>query len=291
MSAAAGRRGRGGRGGGGEVENEERWLLTYSDMITLLMALFIVMWAISSVNISKFNQLKASLQSAFSARVLPANSSILSGQQSPFEQDGSPVQPLDPSSSASQAATSSSTSGQISSQISAPITQAAAQQDLDNLIRIKQQIEQYARAHGFAQLVSAKIDQRGLVVRLLTDNVLFSSGQAELNPQGFPILGEIAKALSQDAIVNPVRVEGNTDDVPIHSAQYPSNWELSTSRADAVLEFLLGHGIAPKRLSATGYGDVNPVASNGTPAGRASNRRVDIVILRRSFGSEGSSTP
>jgi chemotaxis protein MotB len=281
-------RGRRSRGGGGEVENEERWLLTYSDMITLLMALFIVMWAISSVNISKFNQLKAALQSAFSAKVLPANSSILTGQQSPFSQDGSPVQPLNASSSASQVVTVRSIKAELASKISASIATQAAVQDVENLLHIEQVVQQYAKDHGFAKLVSTKIDQRGLVVRLLTDGVLFDSGQAQLKPQGLPLLAEISKLLASADIVNPVRVEGNTDDVAIHSAQYPSNWELSTARADAVLEFLLGHGVVPKRLSATGYGDVNPVASNETTTGRATNRRVDLVILRRSFGSEGS---
>jgi len=285
MSAAGGRRS---RGGSDSHENEERWLLTYADMITLLMALFIVMWAISSVNISKFNQLKAALQSAFSAKVLPANQSILTGQQSPFSQDGSPVQPIDASSSASQVVSVRSLKTQISQNISNAIANQATMQDVENLVHIQQEVQQFAAAHGLEKLVSTRIDQRGLVVRLLTDGVLFDSGQAALNPSGIPLLGEIAKLLSSSDIVNPVRVEGNTDNVAIHSSQYPSNWELSTARADAVLEFLLAHGVAPKRLSATGYGEVNPIASNAHAAGRAKNRRVDLVILRRSFHSQGS---
>jgi chemotaxis protein MotB len=288
MSASAGSRRA--REGGSDHDNEERWLLTYSDMITLLMALFIVMWAISSVNISKFNQLKASLQSAFSAKVLAANDSILSGQQSPFSQDGSPVQPLDQSSSPTQVVQVRSLAAKISNNISASIAAAASQQDVDNLLHIQQIVEQYAKQHGLSQLVTTKIDQRGLVVRLLTDKVLFRSGQATLEPEGVPLIGEIAKLLSASDIVNPVRVEGNTDDVAIHSARFPSNWELSTARADAVLEVLLAQGVAPTRLSATGYGDVNPIASNATAAGRARNRRVDIVILRRSFGQKGTSS-
>jgi chemotaxis protein MotB len=281
MSASAGGRKR----GGGEVENEERWLLTYSDMITLLMALFIVLWAISSVNISKFQQLKASLNSAFSAKVLPASTSILSGQTSPFEQPGSPIQPLEQSVSPSSAVvTVQSVAQQISARISASIAAKASQQDESNLRHIQQLVRQFARQNGLTAIVKTQIDERGLVLRLLTDKVLFASGQATIEPAGIPLLTDIANLLAAPDIPNPVRVEGNTDNQPIHSARYPSNWELSSARADAVLEFLLSGHVSAGRLSATGYGDVNPIASNSTAAGEAANRRVDIIILRRSFG-------
>jgi chemotaxis protein MotB len=256
------------------ADNDDRWLLTYSDMITLLMALFIVMWSISSVNIAKFDELKASLKSAFSGKVLPGNDSVLTGQTAPFDQDGTPVQMINP---VDQQPIFSMKS------ISASITQSAARQDTENLKHIQQEVERYAQQHGFASEVRTTINERGLVVRLLTDKVLFDSGSAVLQPQGLPLLGEISRLLTRADIVNPVRVEGNTDDVPIHSAVYPSNWELSTARADAVLEFLLGKGVKPKRLSVAGYGEQNPIASNATAAGRSTNRRVDLVILRRSF--------
>lgn len=285
MSAAGGRSR---RGGGEAPENEERWLLTYSDMITLLMALFIVMWAISSVNISKFDQLKAALRSAFSAKVLPADTSILSGQTSPFAQDGSPIQPLNEANSppnTSSVITVNNLAAQISQKVSSALQNAAAQQDQNNLAHIQQIVQQYAAAHGFAHDVSTSIDTQGLVVRLLTDNLLFQSGQATVEPQAAPLLGEIAHLLSAGGISNPVAVGGYTDNQPIHSAAYPSNWELSSARADAVLEFLAGHGVADTRLSATGYGAVKPIASNATPNGRAENRRVDIVILRQASGA------
>ncbi len=279
MSAGGGR-----KRGGGEVENEERWLLTYSDMITLLMALFIVLWAISSVNISKFQQLKVSLQSAFSAKVLPSNNSILTGQQSPFDQNGSPVQQITTPAPTSQILSVASVQQQISARISASIAAKAVAQDQDNLVHIQQLVRQFARQHGLSAIVKTRIDQRGLVLRLLTDKVLFASGQATVEPAAVPLLTEIAHLLAAPDIVNPVRVEGNTDNVPISSSRYPSNWELSSARADAVLEFLLSDRVSAKRLSATGFGDVNPLASNSTAAGRAANRRVDIIILRRSFG-------
>lgn len=271
MSArAAGSR----RGGAEEAHADERWLLTYSDMITLLMALFIVMWSISSVNISKFDQLKASLKSAFSGKVLPNNTSILTGQSAPFEQDGSPIKPVNQPNSQPAFTMSSITSS---------ISQAAARQDAENLHHIQQQVQQYAAEHGFASEVRTTINQRGLIVRLLTDKVLFDSGDAVLRPAGEPLLVEIAHLLTRADIVNPIRVEGNTDDVPIHSAVFPSNWELSTARANAVLEFLLSRHVKPGRLSVGGFGQQNPIATNATAAGRAANRRVDLVILRRSF--------
>ena len=277
---------RGRRGGGGEHGGDERWLLTYADMITLLMALFIVMWSISSVNISRFDQLKASLKSAFSGKVLPANNSILTGQQAPFDQDGTPIQPPVPN-EPSQAIQAPS----IQANIAASIQQAQTQQETDSLKKVAEEVKAYAQAHGLQGVVQEKILERGLVVRLLTDKVLFTSGQATLRPEAFGLLGDIAHLLAAPDIPNNVRVEGNTDSQPIHSAQFPSNWELSSARADAVLEFLLSHGVQAHRLSATGYGDVNPIASNASEAGRATNRRVEIVILRRSFNTPTTEGP
>jgi chemotaxis protein MotB len=276
-------KGRRRKGAGAGAHADERWLLTYSDMITLLMALFIIMWAISSVNISKFDQLKASLRSAFSGKVLPDNTSVLQGQQAPFEQDGAPIQPINQPNSQPVLQIQS-----LTAQISQSISQAAGQQDQQNLQRIAQQVRTYAKAHGFANDVKETIDERGLVVRLLTDKVLFASGQAVLQPRAYPLLNEISGLLAAPGIPNDVRVEGNTDDVPIHSARFPSNWELSSARANAVLEFLLAHGVQAPRLSSAGYGAENPIASNATDAGRATNRRVEIVILRRSKGASSS---
>jgi chemotaxis protein MotB len=262
-----------------EEHADERWLLTYSDMITLLMALFIVMWSISSVNISKFDELKASLQSAFSGKVLPANTSIMQGQTAPFAQDGSPIQPINQPNSQPAFEMGS---------IEADLQRAAAQQDLESLKKIRSQIESFARTHGFSGRLRTSIDERGLVVQLLTDDVLFDSGHAVLKQRSLPLLSQIATLLARDGIVNPVRVEGNTDNVPIHSALFKSNWQLSTARADAVLEYLLARGVSPTRLSLAGYADQKPVASNATAAGRSLNRRVNLVVLRRSF--EGSPT-
>jgi chemotaxis protein MotB len=257
-----------------EDHADERWLLTYSDMVTLLMALFIIMWAISSVNISKFDQLRASLRAAFSAKLLPEASSVLNGQRSAFDEQGSPIHPVSEGQSKEPAFKMVS--------IATQLYDSARRQDVVNLRRIRRRIQVYAREHGFESSIATKIDERGLVVRLLTDDVLFDTGEATLKSKSVPLLTEISGLLARD-VPNPVRVEGNTDSVPISTAEFRSNWELSSARANAVLEFLLGHGVAPRRLSATGYGDQRPIASNATADGRSRNRRVELVVLRRTF--------
>jgi chemotaxis protein MotB len=259
-------------GGGGHDAGMERWLLTYADMITLLLALFIVLWSISSVNISKFIELKKSLHSAFSGQVMSGSTAILSGGTAPLEQQGEPVTSIVPSPNVKQSIINS-------------INTAADKQDTSNLQRIQQELDAYSKAHGLQSSIKTSIDERGLVIRVLTDDLLFDPGQATLNPASAPLLAHIARMVDADAMTNAIRVEGNTDDIPISTAQFPSNWQLSTGRADAVLTSLLGHGVKPARLSVAGYADQHPIASNATPEGRALNRRVEIVVLRRSQGS------
>jgi chemotaxis protein MotB len=269
-----------------EAHADERWLLTYSDMLTLLMALFIVMWSVSSVNTSKFKDLATSLRSAFSGRVVPGNTAVLAGQTSPFAQPGTPVQQINPGSAAGFTPTD------IRSQLAASITNAAARHEAESLRKIQQEVEAYARRHGLAASIRTTINERGLVIRVLTDQVLFDTGRADLKTPATPLLREIVRLLEGHRIDNAIRVEGNTDCVPISTAAFRSNWDLSAARADAVLEFLLHHGLEPSRLSLAGYGDQNPIAPNATEAGRASNRRVDLVLLRHSNPTtEGSVTP
>jgi chemotaxis protein MotB len=163
----------------------------------------------------------------------------------------------------------------------------AAQNEANEFAQIKHELDTYAAKHGFSSSVKTSIEKRGLVIRVLTDDLLFASGQATLNSQATSLLQEIGQLLNIDE-THPIDVEGNTDDIPIHSAQYPSNWELSTARASSVVEFLIAHGVTPSRLTAAGNADQRPVASEATAAGRARNRRVEIV-MRRLYGAEGES--
>jgi chemotaxis protein MotB len=273
----AGRRS-GRRGRHATHENEERWLLTYADMITLLMALFMVLFSISSVNISKYKTLQQSLKAAFSGSVLSGGRAILqSGSEStsahtPATSAVPAIVPLTPN----VPKPTDTSAKQIST---AMLSASASTQEESSFEHLKRQLDAYARSHGFAAKVQTVIERQGLVVRVLTDKLLFASGQARLQAAGDPLLLEVAHLLNVDQ-KHPITVEGNTDNVPIASPQYPSNWELSTARATSVVRYLIAHGVAAQRLGAAGYAALHPLAPNATAAGRARNRRVDIVLQR-----------
>ena len=291
-------RGHGGRRrhGGAEEGSNERWLLTYADMITLLMALFMVLFSISSVNISKYETLQKSLKAAFSGEILPGGKAIAqqgstaNAAQTPSSVELQAIEPVATQGAASQengSAHSTSSASSSSSAGASSAQQAAAQKEAAEFAHIKQELDDYARAHGFAKSVQTSIEARGLVIRVLTDDLLFASGQASLDPRATGLLEEIGALLNVDQ-THPISVEGNTDNVPIHSSQFPSNWELSTARASTVVRFLIGHGVGANRLTASGNAEQRPVDTNTTAAGRARNRRVEIV-LRRINGAGGSS--
>ena len=282
-----GRRRRGGHGGGHEG-GDERWLLTYADMITLLMALFMVLFSISSVNISKYQVLQHALQKAFIGGVLDGGKGVQSGN--PTRITG--VQTATPSGSVDSSFNIFTKTLLGSGKTDTASKAKAAAKEQNTLLEVQRRVENYATKHGFAADISTSIDQRGLVIRLLTNNLVFDSGQATLKPTATPLLMRVSRLLVSMHIENPISVEGNTDNVPISGGEFPSNWELSTARADAVLEFLLHHGISPKHLAAVGYADQNPVAPNTSDAGRALNRRVDIVVIRSdTTSSSGGTSP
>jgi chemotaxis protein MotB len=284
-------RGRKRAGHGGGEESEERWLLTYADMITLLMALFMVLFSISSVNVSKYQVLQHSLKAAFSGNILPGGKSISqqgatnNSSHVPQSADLQAVTPV--TSLSSPTSVSSSTSAKSAAATAAQ--QSAATHESQVFAHIKQRLESYAAKHGFSKSVKVAIEPKGLVIRVLTDDLLFPSGQASLDNRAHGLLGEIAELLNVDS-THPLDVEGNTDDVPIQSAQFPSNWELSTARASTVVRFLIAHGVTPRRLTATGNADQHPIAGDATAAGRARNRRVEIV-MRRIYSNEAQSEP
>ena len=288
------------RGGAVEHENEERWLLTYADMLTLLFALFMVLFSISSVNISKYQVLQQSLKAAFSGSILSGGHAIMqSGSEStaartPATAAVPSIVPLVPtptsrSSSSTGAANTPAAQAAKAAASAKPMTTAQLQAALNSMaasvaeqasfVALQKRLNAYAKAHGFSDKVQTVIERRGLVVRVLTDNLLFDSGQATLQPQGEPLLEEVAQLLNVDR-THPITVEGHTDNVPIATTEFPSNWELSTARATTVVRFLIAHGVSGGRLGAVGYADLHPIASNATASGRALNRRVDIVLMR-----------
>ena len=254
------------KGGHEEEHADERWLLTYADMITLLMALFIVMWSMSVVNQGKFDQLSLSLKSAFSGRILPGGQAPLmpgSADQSQMAAPEPPLPAIMPVQEGSQG------DGKRSD---------AAQKEEEDLQKLKEEIDEYAATHGLETKIETAVSRRGLVVTVLTDKVLFDSGSAQLRPGADTLLDALARLL-KTTVRNPIQVEGNTDNVPV-SGQFPTNWELSTARASAVVRDLIADGVNPDRLSATGYADRHPIATNATDAGRRRNRRVELVVIR-----------
>ena len=240
--------------------NHERWLLTYADMITLLMVLFIVLFSMSTVDAQKFFALKASLNRAFNPDVLKgAQTSSLNGS------NGSSFVPqvLDqPLSREIVAMTGVSEPD--------PIMVSTLRELRDTVGQIPVPLD----SSGHVEVGASR---EGIVISL-AGNLLFDSGTSDLKPQGLVLLDTLAERLK--TMSNEIRIEGHTDNIPIATPLYPSNWELSSSRAITVGRYLSEHdGIAPTRLVAAGYGEFRPIASNDTREGRARNRRVDLVVL------------
>jgi chemotaxis protein MotB len=256
-----------------EHENEERWLLTYSDMITLLMALFMVLFSISSVNKSKFETLQQVLKEAFSGRILPGGKSIV---QAGGDESSRRIVP--------DAATSSTTVSQELQAI-AQMHRAlvSSRKEESEFLALKQRIDAYARAHGLAGQLQTRVTRRGLIIRLLTDRVVFDSGSADLKPASFPILSSIAGLLRAQDSGRQIQVDGHTDNVPVRIGEFRDNWDLSSARAASVVRFFIHRGLRPWLLSAGGFAANHPVESNATAQGRARNRRVEILLARRSI--------
>lgn len=239
-------------------ENHDRWLITYSDLITLLMIFFVVMYAMSNINQMKFVSLEQSLATA-----LHKDSQIPLGQSSLL---------TTPKLSVNSTQTSV---GQAKSQ-----TQDTS---LDNLYT---QVKGYISQHHLQGNVTIVNQSRGVQITL-RDVVLFDTGQATLRPDAQTLLGGLVPFFK--SLPNPIVVEGYTDNEPIHTAQFPSNWELSAARATGVVRFLVSQGVSPPRLSEVGYGQYHPIVPNNSPAHRQMNRRVNIVILRNGQPVPGAS--
>lgn len=229
-------------------------------MITLLMALFIVMFAMSSVSETKFESLQQSLSEAFSGRILGGES---------IQQTGGSVQ-----------ATESLPATQQQTLTPMPGGSPQARVEQEDFRRLKVRVDALIAEQGLQRKVESVIEKRGLAVRVMSDGLLFGSGSADVKPAAAPLLHKLAKVLAVDK-THPFRIEGHTDDVPI-SGRYPSNWELSTARSSAVVRaFMSGTGIAGKRFEAVGRADLEPLKPNTSDAGRSANRRVEIVLPRR----------
>jgi chemotaxis protein MotB len=251
---------------------DERWLVSFADMMTLMFALFMVLFSISSVNTSKFEELQKSMQDAFSGKIMPGGEATMASGASDQSEMAAPqpplpaIMPLD--------AVNDTRPGQKAQDDS-----DAAKTEQEDFKRLKQRIDQLAKQAGLEGKVNTAIRQRGLVVQLLTDDVFFDSGQAQLKSASLSILGQIGRVI-RDERNHPIVVEGYTDSQPITTGQYPSNWELSGARAGAVIRQFGAVGIHARRMSLSGYAQQHPTDTNSTPEGRARNRRVEIVLSR-----------
>lgn len=252
-----------------EEHPDERWLVTYADMLTLMFVLFMVLFAMSIVNTSKFEALKGSLRDAFSASAADGGTSVMA--------EAARIAGIDtPPMSATIAPVFPSIGGNSSSDLAnVPAAQALEDQQLKVA---RSAIDAAVARAGMRHAVTTRIDNRGLVVRVATDGVLFDSGSAQMRPEGMRLLAPIARAL--DSLPNPVRVEGHTDTHPISTVVHPSNWELSGARASAVVRRLGAGGVAGRRMEVSGFGATRPAQSNATATGRAANRRVVVIVER-----------
>lgn len=240
-----------------EPENHERWLVSYADFITLLFAFFVVMYAVSSVNEGKYKVLSSSLESAFS------NTAGKTGGPPVAVTQVQPTIPPRP----------------ISKPVDKTIEQKKAEekkteqrQKMKNVASSIMDALQPLVAQGKVRLLETS---RGVTIEI-NDSILFPPGQARLQPASGSALLAIAQVLSASDF--PVTIEGHTDNAPIATPQFPSNWELSAVRATTVLRLFNEGGVGSERLTAIGYGETRPIETNTTVEGRARNRRVSILI-------------
>jgi chemotaxis protein MotB len=231
----------------------ERWLLTYADMITLLLALFIVLFALSTIDKKKYQEFKTGVVQTFSSHTepIPGGTGLL----------------------------------QQTSLVTHPVTTKSTVPT--PLVNLEQRIQAALAQAGVSQDATVTLDQRGVVVRLLTDKVFFATYSADLGPVGDRVVDVVGHVVS--TMTDAVQVEGYTDNQPITgSGPYKTNFELSAGRAMTVVDRLAAQdGVAPARLSGIGFGDTRPIVPNDSPAHQAANRRVDVVLLGSSSPASG----
>lgn len=238
-----------------EEHVDEAWLLPYADVLTLLLALFIVLFASSQVDAQKFNAIAESFNSE-----LKGGTGILDDQAPVESIDTSPVAELneDP----------------VSGESPEEIFVAKDQQEL---LDFQTKIEAYIADKGLSLRLQTELTGKGLMVTI-KEGLLFESGSADLLEDSQTIIEEISNLLISDP-PRMIFIEGHTDNIPTGTAEYPTNWELSSARAINFMRILLENDkLDPMKFSATGYSEYHPIASNDTPEGRAENRRVEVLI-------------
>lgn len=264
------------RRGGPDEDDEDAqpWLMTYADAVTLLLAFFVLLYSISEIDVHKFSSFVEGLRAPFGTEsgtgVLPENDGLTPLPPDPVAEP----EELEEQIAELEAQLATFESGVDADTARAAAELAAQQRRLDE---IEGDLSDTLEAAGLDDLVERRREERGLVVSIASDDVLFRSGSAEIGEAGLEIVRIIAESLT--GVDNLVQVEGHTDDVPLSRDGY-TNWNLSTDRAVAVLSSMIEeHGLSPGRVGAVGYGEYRPFTANDTVDGRARNRRVDVVVL------------
>lgn len=251
--------------GNGKGSGAPKWMVTYSDMVTLILVFFILLFSMSQINMVKFDAISES----FKNRMI-------------FDFYPSPVPMDNPTEN-----TSDQESGKNSNEFEDPTQlenindrdDKADEEKDDSLDELMKNVNQYLDNNNLNNVISASRTERGVVL-VLQENILFDSGEAEILNTGKPFMDKIGELLIK--IPNPVKVEGHTDNRPISNIRFPSNWELSGARASSVIRYLISeNNFDESRFSYAGYGDTRPMAPNTSKANWSKNRRVEMVILER----------
>lgn len=254
-----------------EVEHNERWMVSYADFITLLFAFFVVMYSISSVNEGKYRVLTNSLGEAFT-----------SNSEHDQVQHGDSIIALD-------------TPGSIEIHpinLNVPMTDKHTNELGEEILKERELLNDVSKQfqevlEDFTNQKLVEVKKHDFWIELeMNSELLFSSGESELSVQALPILKKVAEVVR--LLPNMLSVEGYTDNLPINTLKFPSNWDLSSARATSVLRALVNEHVDPARLSAVGYGEFHPVADNTTEAGRFKNRRVVLLLLSRVLSRYGT---
>jgi chemotaxis protein MotB len=283
--SSGGKRRKGGHEEHEEHVNHERWLVSYADMLTLLFVLFVVLFSMSDINQKKFAQLAAGLQEGFGAQsaAFTSRGGALdgSGNSSEIVQIDPGANPGDGSSGTDHLTTQQQQAVQAAvkaqSRSQASKNAEAAAKEAENLKKIENKIADALAKEKLLGSVKFTVDRRGLVVTIVTNEVVFDGNRADLQPGGEKILNAIAPTLAK--LPNNVEVDGNTNQLKAQTTYYPSGWELSAARASTTVRYLVGHGLAKNRMSAVGFSDTKPLIKPSDPRSVTMNRRVDVVVL------------
>ncbi|MGY1727577.1 flagellar motor protein MotB [Geodermatophilus sp. SYSU D01062] len=259
-----------------EHENHERWLVSYADMMTLLLVLFVVLFAMSQVDKEKFAALASGLSEAFGAPVSALSSAGTNSDASVLDSLDAAVDVQLPPAPAAESDVDAA-AAQAAAQEAANVA-AEARAEYDQLAAARDAIDAALAAAGHAGTARYEIDERGLTVHIVSDPVLFGPEEATLQPQGRTILDAVAPTLA--ALPNDLAIEGHANSLPVTpGGPWPSNWELSAYRATTVVRYLAAAGVPQDRMSGTGYSDTRPVVPANDPDALSLNRRVDVVVL------------